>query len=108
MAITSLELDALKPKDRPYLIREKQLHKKNGTLAFKILPSGDIDGYFVYYIGGKERQKKIGRYGKAKGLMSLKAIRDIYTELSKQYQAGGGTDVKAQALEIAVAQEKER
>ncbi|MEY3788013.1 MAG: hypothetical protein RLZ75_2220 [Pseudomonadota bacterium] len=108
MAITSLELDALKPKDRPYLIREKQLNKKNGTLAFKILTSGDIDAYFIYYVNGREKQKKIGRYGRAKDLMNLKAIRDEYAELSKQYQAGGGTDVKAQALEVAAAQERER
>ena len=106
MAITSLELDALKPKDRPYLIREKQHNKKDGTLAFKILTSGDIDAYFIYYINGKEKQKKIGRYGKANGLMSLKTIRDKYTELSKEYQSG--TDVKEQAIKIAAAQEKEQ
>jgi integrase len=106
MAITSLELDALKPKDKPYLIREKQHNKKDGTLAFKILTSGDIDGYFIYYTNGKEKQKKIGRYGKAKNMMTLKVIRDKYTTLSKMYQ--GGIDVKAQELERAVAQEKEQ
>jgi integrase len=106
MAITSLELDALKPKQTPYFIREKQHNKKDGTLGFKILTNGDIDGYFIYYVDGKEKQKKIGRYGKAKDLMSLKAIRDKYTELSKEYQSG--TDVKEQALKIAAAQEKKR
>ncbi|UOA10261.1 site-specific integrase [Methylobacter sp. S3L5C] len=94
MAITTLELDALKPKSKPYIIREKQHDKKDGTLAFKVLPSGDIDGYFIYYVDRKEKQKKIGRYGK--GSMSLKAIRDKYTEFSKEYQSG--TDIKEQAL----------
>ncbi len=106
MTITTLELDALRPKEKPYMIREKQHNKKDGTLAFKILPTGEIDGYFIYYIGGKEKQKKIGRYGKAKNLMSLKVIRDRYTELSKEYQTG--VDVKEQALKIAAAQERER
>jgi integrase len=104
MAITSLELDALKPKGSPYLIREKQHNKKDGTLAFKILPSGDIDGYFIYYVAGKEKQKKIGRYGKAKNTMTLKVIRDEYTTLSKEYQ--GGIDVKVQEIEKAKTQQK--
>ncbi|MDD5579037.1 MAG: site-specific integrase [Methylobacter sp.] len=57
-----------------------------------------------YYVGGKEKQKKIGRYGKGK--MTLKAIRDKYTELSKEYQSG--IDVKAQETEQAAAAERER
>jgi len=69
MAITTIELDALKPKDKPYIVREKQMHKKDGTLAFKVLSSGLIDAYFIYYIDGREKLKKIGRYGK--GAMSL-------------------------------------
>lgn len=104
MAITSLELDALKPKLKPYIIREKQDDKKNGTLAFKVLPSGDIDGYFIYYVDRKEKQKKIDRY--RKGAKSLKAIRDKYKELSKEYQSG--IDVKQQEIERAALQERER
>jgi len=106
MAITTLELDALKPKAKPYTIREKQHNKKDGTLAFKILPSGDIDGYFIYYVDGNERLKKIGRYGKGKNMMSLKAIRDKYSQLSKDYQSG--IDVKVQELEKQAAHERER
>ncbi|MDD5581382.1 MAG: hypothetical protein PHY16_19200 [Methylobacter sp.] len=48
MSITTLKLDALKPKSAAYIIREKQHDKKDGTLAFKILPTGDIDAYFIY------------------------------------------------------------
>ena len=106
MPITSLELDAIKPKDRPYFIREKQHNKKDGTLAFKVLTSGDIDGYFIYYINGKEKQKKIGRYGKAKNMMTLKVIRDECAKLSTEYQ--GGIDVKVQELKREQAQERER
>lgn len=106
MAITSKELDALKPKDKLYVIREKQHNKKDGTLAFKVLTSGDIDGYFIYYINGKEKQKKIGRYGKAKNMMTLKSIRDEVARLSKEYQ--GGIDVKVQELKREQAQERER
>ena len=83
MAITSIELDALKPKSNPYIIREKQNNKKDGTLGFKILPNGNKDAYFIYYIDGKEKLRKIGRYGKTKGLMSLKSIRDTYNTLSR-------------------------
>jgi len=104
MAITSLELDALKPKLKPYIVREKQHDKKDGTLAFKVLPNGNIDGYFIYYVDRKEKQKKIGRYGK--GSMSLKAIRDKCSELSKKYQSG--IDVKQQEIEQAATQERER
>jgi integrase len=103
MGITALELDALKPKLKAYIIREKQRDKKDGTLAFKVLPNGDIDGYFIYYVNRKEKQKKIGRYGK--GSMSLKAIRDKYIEFSREYQSG--TDIKEQALIIAAIQEQE-
>jgi integrase len=106
MLITSRELDALKPKEKPYLIREKQHNKGNGVLAFKVLTSGDIDGYFIYYVVGKEKQKKVGRYGNGKGEMTLKAIRSEYIELSKKYQAG--IDVKVQELEDKAAQEKQR
>ena len=73
MAITSIELDAYKPKSNPYIIREKQHNKKDGTLGFKILPNGNKDAYFIYYIDGKEKLRKIGRYGKTKGLMSVGA-----------------------------------
>ncbi|MDP1772135.1 MAG: site-specific integrase [Methylobacter sp.] len=96
MAITTFELDALKPKAKPYLIRTKQRDKKDGVLAFKVLPSGDVDAYFIYYVERKEKQIKIGRYGKGKNGMTLKAIHDKYDELSKKYQ--GGADIKAQKL----------
>ncbi|MBF6647186.1 site-specific integrase [Methylobacter sp. BlB1] len=104
MAITTIELDALKPKNKPYIVREKQLHKKDGTLAFKMLPSAVIDAYFIYYIDGKEKLKKIGRYGK--GAMSLKEIRNCYRDLSKEYQAG--IDIKEQQRQQALAEERER
>lgn len=106
MAITTIELDALKPKENPYIIREKQLNKKDGTLAFKKLPNGNIDGYFIYYVDGKEKLKKIGRYGSSRSMMSLKQIRDAYIELSKKYYSG--IDVKVQELEMEAAQERDR
>jgi len=96
MAITTFELDALKPKAKPYLIRTKQRDKKDGVLAFKVLPSGDVDAYFIYYVERKEKQIKIGRYGKGKNGMTLKVIHDEYDKLSKKYQ--GGADIKAQKL----------
>ena len=106
MAITSIELDAYKPKSSPYIIREKQHNKKDGTLAFKILPNGSKDAYFIYYIDGKEKLRKIGRYGKTKGLMPLKSIRDTYNTLSREYQ--GGVDIKEQALLKAATLKKEK
>jgi integrase len=69
-----------------------------------VLPNGNIDGYFIYYVDRKEKQKKIGRYGK--GSMSLKAIRDKCSELSKKYQSG--IDVKQQEIEQAATQDRER
>jgi integrase len=106
MATTSIELDAFKPKSSPYIIREKQHNKKDGTLGFKILPNGSKDAYFIYYIDGKEKLRKIGRYGKTKGLMSLKSIRDTYNTLSREYQ--GGIDIKEQALLKTATLEKEK
>ena len=103
MGITALELDTLKPRSKAYIVREKQRDKKDGTLAFKVLPNGDIDGYFIYYVNRKEKQKKIGRYGK--GSMSLKAIRDKYIEFSKEYQSG--TDIKEQTIIFADTKERE-
>jgi integrase len=102
--ITTLELEALKPKAHPYMIRLKQHNKKDGTLAFKILPNGDKDAYFIYYVDRKEKLKKIGRFGKTS--MSLKVIRDKYNELSIEYQTG--IDIKVQALVVAEKEELER
>jgi integrase len=104
MPITQFELDALKPKDRPYTIREKQMHKKDGVLAFKVLPSGVIDSYFIYYTQGREKQRKIGRYGKKSNELTLKQIRAKYGELSREYQ--GGVDVKEREKAEAAAREK--
>lgn len=106
LSLTSLELDALKPKDKPYMVRIKQANKKDGVLGFKILTTGDIDAYFIYYSGGSEKLKKIGRYGNIKGLMKLKDIRDKYYELSKEYRSG--IDIKVQEIELAAAEEQER
>lgn len=106
MAITPLELDSLKPQSKPYTIREKQRYKKDGVLAFKVLPSGDIDSYFIYYVEGKEKQKKIGRYGNKPNTMSLKAIHDKYNDLSKEYKRG--VDVKVKEQETAAAEAKEK
>ncbi len=77
-----------------FIERLQQMHKKDGTLLFQVLPTGDIDGYFAYYVDGKEKRKKIGRYGRAKGLMSLKEIRIAYLELSALNKKG--TDVKVE------------
>lgn len=107
MPITTLELDALKPKDKPYLVREKQRHKLDGTLAFKVLPSGNIDAYFLYYIDRKEKQIKIGRYNKkGKNGITLKSIHDKYDELSDEYQ--GGVDIKVKKQEEDAAKEREK
>lgn len=98
------------PKDKPFILREAQHNKKDGTFAFKILPNGNIDGYFIYYANRKEKQIKIGRYDKekvnGKNMMSLKDIRKKFNELSKEYQ--GGIDIKEQAVIDAAAKEKER
>jgi integrase len=86
--ITVKEIEALKPKEKPYMHRISQT-KGKGTLAFKILPSGDKDAYFVYYIDRKEKLKKIGRYGD----MSLKEINQRFDEFSVPYNKTG-SDVK--------------
>lgn len=93
MAITIKELEALKPRDKPYWERDTK-PRGHGGLAFKVLPSGEIDSYFVYYADRRtERFKKIGRYSKTgKGGLSLKQINEAYEELSKIYRDQG--DVK--------------
>ncbi len=85
MSITTKELDSLKPQAKPYLVREHQPNKGHGVLAFRVLPTGDVDAYFIYYVNRKEKLKKIGRYG----VLSLKQIRTQYSELSLVYRQEG-------------------
>jgi integrase len=85
MAITTKELNSLKPKTKPYIIREPQPNKGHGVLGFKILTSGHVDAYFIYYVNRVEKLKKIGRYG----VLSLKEIRSQYAELSIIYRKQG-------------------
>lgn len=101
------------PKDKPFILREAQHNKKDGTFAFKILPNGNIDGYFIYYANRKEKQIKIGRYDKekvgGKNMMTLKDIRKEFNKLSNEYQSGqGGVDIKVKKQEEDAAKEREK
>jgi integrase len=96
MQIKDLELKNFKPKAKPYYITQKSTHGGNGSLWFKVLPSGAIDAFFVYFpTSDKRKMKKIARYGKGLGEMSLQSIRNEYSKLSVEYQ--DGIDVKDEA-----------
>ncbi len=92
--IQSIKFENLELKEKPYLFREKNHDRNDGVFAFKIFPDGTKDFYFIYYVNGKEKLKKIGRFGSGHNRLTLKQARDIYKVLSQKYK--NGIDVKAQ------------
>lgn len=102
-------LDSYKGKTTPntiYHIKEKSKGRGLGVFVTKVLQNGDIDFYFYYFVDGKPKSKKIGRYGLGQGRLSLAKAKAEFRELSATYSSG--IDPKAQALEIAKQQAKEK
>lgn len=85
--------------DTIYEIKEKPRGRGLGVFAAKILQSGEIDFYFFYFVDGKRKSKKIGRYGTGQGRLTLAKAKAEFRELSSTYSSG--TDPKEKAEEEA-------
>jgi integrase len=86
---TDLELKALKPKNKAYLLSEKTKERGAGRLAIEVKPDSSKHFYFLYYLEGKRKLILIDRYKdtpRANGL-SVKDARnkkDTYSEIYKE------------------------
>ena len=103
-------LDSYKAKSTPeltYQIKEKTHGRGLGVFFAKILPSKEIDFYFKYFMDGKEKSKKIGRYGNTQGKLTLAQAKSEFRKLSTTYSSG--IDPKVEEIEAAniIAKEKE-
>jgi integrase len=92
--------------DITYQIKEKSRGRGQGVFVARILGNKEIDFYFKYFIDGKEKSKKIGRYGNAHGFLSLAQARSEFRKLSATYNSG--IDPKVQEQEIAQKLAKEK
>ena len=95
-------LDSYKNKNDPdtiYQIKEKNRGRGLGVFVVKILPSKDIDFYFSYFIDGKAKSKKIGRFGNDKTQLTLAKAKAEFRILSATYSSG--IDPKVQEKELA-------
>ena len=100
--ITQKLLDSYKSKiaaDTVYQIKEKSRGRGQGVFVAKVLPSGEFDFYFYYFVEGKPKSKKIGRFGSAKGRFTLAKAKAEFRELSAAYSTG--IDPKVQEQEDA-------
>jgi len=107
--ITQKALDSYKGKLAPnetYQIKEASKGRNIGVFMVQILPSGEMDFYFKYFMGGKSKSMKIGRFGNSPGRLSLAQAKAEFRNLSAIYSTG--IDPKAQKIENANKQEEEK
>jgi len=92
-------------------IKEKSKGRGQGVFIARILSNGDVDFYFRYFIKGKEKSTKIGRYGKTPGHLTLAKAKAEFRKLSAIYHSGIDPKVQeqenAQKLEEEVISQKE-
>lgn len=86
-------------------IKENSKGRGQGVFITRILKNGDVDFYFRYFVEGKEKSTKIGRYGKSPGHLTLAKAKAEFRKLSALYHSG--IDPKVQAQEIAQKLENE-
>lgn len=82
--IKQILLDSYKGKSTPdtiYQIKEKSKGRGLGVFVMKVLQNGDIDFYFGYFVDGKPKSKKIGRYGTTQGRLTLAKAKAEFREL---------------------------
>jgi len=95
-------LDSYKGKSNPdiiHQIKEKSRGRGLGVFVVKVLQTGDIDFYFHYFVDGKPKSKKIGRFGTTKGRLTLAKAKAEFRNLSATYSSG--IDPKVQEVEAA-------
>jgi integrase len=92
--------------DMIYQIKEKSRGRGQGVFVARFLNNKDIDFYFVYFIEGKEKLKKIGRYGSIQGQLTLAQARAEFRKLSSIYSSGIDPKVQEQEYAQKLAEEK--
>lgn len=74
--------------DTIFQIKEKSRGRGQGVFVARILGSKEIDFYFKYFVDGKEKSKKIGRYGNTQGQLTLAQAKAEFRKLSGTYNSG--------------------
>ena len=87
-------------------IKEKSRGRGQGVFVARFLESAEVDFYFRYFVDGKAKSKKIGRYGNTQGKLTLAKAKASFRKLSETYCSG--IDPKIQEKESAqkIAEEK--
>jgi len=58
--LTEKQIQALKPKDKDYVISDGRTSRGEGVLLIKVRPNGTKEFYFQRHIAGKKKLSKIG------------------------------------------------
>ena len=107
--IKQVILDSYRKRASPniiYQIKEKSRGRGQGVFVVRVFGNGEIDFYFVYFIEGKEKLKKIGRYGSIQGRLTLAQARTEFRKLSSIYNSGVDPKVQELANAQKLAEEK--
>lgn len=107
--ITQKTLDSYKNSFAPdiiFQIKEASKGRNIGVFIAQILNNGEIDFYFKYFVNGKPKSMKIGRYGSSQSRLTLAQAKAEFRKLSAIYNSG--IDPKAQKIEDSnkLAEEK--
>ncbi|SFM35740.1 tyrosine-type recombinase/integrase [Nitrosomonas communis] len=89
-----------------FQIKEKSRGRGQGVFVVRVLENGEVDFYFKYFIDGKEKSKKIGRYGNISNQLTLAQAKAEFRIHSATYSSG--IDPKVQEQEDAQKEEKEK
>lgn len=102
-------LDSYRTKATPgtiFQIKEKSRGRGQGVFVARVLGNKEIDFYFKYFVNGKEKTKKIGRYGNTQGLLTLAQARAEFRKLSATYSSGIDPKILEQENAQKLAKEK--
>lgn len=89
-SLTKQGIDALKPKDKPYIIKDDSGVRGEGRLGIKVFPTGKKSFIYIYYIDGVKKTLTIGTYPNP----SLGEARELARELGSKVK--NGLDPKAE------------
>jgi hypothetical protein len=84
--LTEKQIQALKPRERDYVMSDGRTAKGEGVLVLKVRPSGTKEFYFQRHVAGKKKMAKLGTWPE----MKLTIARDKCRE-EKGVQASPGT-----------------
>lgn len=98
MSLNTTQLRALKPKDKPYKVTDRD------GLYVEVLPSGSMSWRYQYYYNGKREKLTLGRYP-ALGLADARKLRDEAEACLAKGESPAGTK---QADKRAIREEAAR